>query len=436
MLPEKNTIIGRVHNVRNTGKIYFLILKMKNDTLQCIGFRNATYWEELQKLTLESLVQIYGHYQNANVKSCSIQNQEFVIEDITILSLAEPLPFQLEDANTLKEHNDRANVLFDTRLDKRYFDLRTPLNHDIFRAKSLMIGLFQKYAVENGFIQIQTPKIIAAASEGGSNVFELKYFDKRAYLAQSPQLYKQMLINADYGTVFEIGPVFRAENSHTNRHLCEFTGIDIEMDLTHVQTPFTGLIQKLWAMLRHILTNFKNEYKSLSGVLDIEETIIPQDEQVITFQKALELLRDDGKHQGDLEDLSSENEYRLGQIMKEQHGTDLFFITHYPLAVRPFYTMPCPDNPLYSNSFDIIYKCQEISSGAQRQHQYSKLVEALGERNINPAGLEDYLDSFRYGSRAHGGCGFGLDRIVSLYLGLGNVKRAVLFPRDTGRLTP
>ena len=325
-------------------------------------------------------------------------------------------------------------------------ELGSPASHLIFRTMSSLLYEFQQFANKNDFCQVQTPKITLGVSEDGDSVFEMNYFDKKAFLAQSSQIYKQMLVNANFDKVFEIGPAFRAEsidttrNFDSKRHLCEFTSVDFEMDLSIYNDPFQSLILFTWNMIKTVLTNLKKKYKNISStskklLVNFKKTTISKKPIIITFSKAVSLLRKDGKVQSQLEALSNENEHRLGELVKKKYDTDLFIITKYPASIKPFYIMPCSDNAKRSNSFDVIYKGQEICTGGQRQDNYEKLISAITRRGLNTDGLEDYLNSFKDGSPAHGGCGVGVNRMVSLFLGINDVKHAVLFPGNLNRIT-
>ena len=325
-------------------------------------------------------------------------------------------------------------------------EIGSPISHLIFKTNSLLLYEFQRFANKNDFCQVQTPKLTLGVSEDGDSVFEMSYFDKKAFLAQSSQIYKQMLVNANFDKVFEIGPAFRAEsidttrNFDTNRHLCEFTSVDFEMDLSIYKDPFQSLISFTWNMIKTVLTNLKKKYRNISSnskklLVKFKKTTISKKPTCITFSKAVSLLRKDGKIQNQLEALSNENEYRLGELIKKKYDTDLFIITKYPLSVKPFYIMPCPGDATSSNSFDVIYKGQEICTGGQRHNNYQELINALTTREINTSGFEDYLNSFKDVSRTHGGCGVGVNRIISLFLGLNDVKHAVLFADNLNRIT-
>jgi aspartyl-tRNA synthetase len=325
-------------------------------------------------------------------------------------------------------------------------ELGSPVSHLIFKTMSLLIYEFHDFANKNEFCQVQNPKIILGVSEDGDSVFEMSYFDKKAFLAQSSQLYNQMLVNAGFDKVFEVGPAFRAEsidttrNFDSKRHLREFTSVEFEMDLSRYNDPFQQLILFNWNMIKTVLTNLKKKYRNISSnskklLVNFKKTTISKKPIIITFSKAVYLLRKDGKVQNQLEALSNENEHRLGELVKKKYDTDIFLIIKYPLSARPFYTMPCPDDATSSNSFDVIYKGQEILSGGQHHNNYQELINAITRRGTNTYGFDDYLNSFNGGSRQHGGCGVGVNRMVSLFLGLNDVKRAVLFPDHLNGIT-
>ncbi|ARF11721.1 aspartyl-tRNA synthetase [Klosneuvirus KNV1] len=427
-------IRARVHNSRNKGNFTFLVLRYQSTTLQAIGMKNTLgddIFKSLTSITNESIIDCYGTLQLAKVKTCSYHDFELVIDKYELVSKANDLPFQLDDANnTWGEEGGKVNM--DTRLNHRWVDLRTPMNNTIFKLQSYIGQYFRQYLLKNNFIEIHSPKIIGVQSEGGSQVFEMKYFDKPAFLAQSPQLYKQMAINADFDRVFEIGPVFRAENSFTNRHLCEFIGLDVEMALTPCQT-YREIQILLWNLVTFIYDQIKQNHSNELQAITFNYPVYPKDPLIISFAQCVKMLNDIGFQQHELEDLSTVNEKKVGELVKDKYGSDLFIIDQYPLNVRPFYTMPSDDIP-YSNSFDMILKGVEICSGSQRVHDYQMLMTKVAEKGINTESLKYYLESFSHGSRPHCGFGLGLERLVSLFLDIGNVKLASLCPRDPKRL--
>ena len=437
---------GRVHTIRITGNIAFIILRYQTSSLQVIASKKVIEsncidnYKKLKLLTNETIIDCIGTLRKSQVeiKSTSYKHYELDLLNFNIINISRQLPFQIDDANDYGE-SFRSDVKNNTKMEYRWMDLRTPVNNSIFKIRSSIINYFRTYLLENDFIEINTPKIIGVQSESGSQVFQLDYFGESAFLAQSPQLYKQMAINSDFDKVFEIGPIFRAENSVTTRHMCEFTGLDVEFVLSP-NNNYNEIQEMLWNTITYIFDKLKvcntNEILYIKSKLPFDDPIYPKLPLIFKFNDCVEMLRKDGKEQSDFEDLSTINERRIGEIIKEQYNSDLFIINQYPTCVRPFYSMPNENNPKYSNSFDMIFRCVEISSGAQRIHDYDLLFNKVIENNINPNTLKYYLNSFSHGSLPHGGFGIGLDRLVSLYLGLSNVKMSSFCPRDPKRLFP
>ncbi|CAJ0911522.1 14595_t:CDS:10, partial [Entrophospora sp. SA101] len=323
-----------------------------------------------------------------------------------------------------------------TRLNHRIVDLRTITNNAIFRIQSGVCQLFRDFLLSKNFIEIHTPKIISAASEGGANLFTVKYF--KAYLAQSPQLYKQMCICSDFERVFEIAPVFRAENANTHRHMTEFVGLDLEMAFEEHYHEVLDILDELFV---YIFDGLKTRYKS---EIEAIKKQFPSTDFEYNSQKSLRLeykdivslLRENGIEIGDYEDLSTEKEKLLGKLIKEKYKTDFYIVDKFPLEVRPFYTMPDPNDKLYSNSYDFFMRGQEILSGSQRIHDHIFLEERAKEHGINLATIQSYIDSFKRAAPPHAGGGIGLERVVMLYLNLDDIRRSSLFPRDPKRLEP
>lgn len=398
------------------------------------------------------------------VQSCTIQNLEAHIQKLYVECRAETqLPMQVEDAErpvpaeneeaASTEEDGRPIVTLNTRLNNRVIDLRARHNQAIFRIKDGVEDLFALYLRNKGFVGIKTPKLLGAASEGGANVFEIKYFNTSAYLAQSPQLYKQMLVAAHFPAVFEVGPIFRAENSNTARHLTEFTGLDLE---TRFQKDYHEIVSLIEDLMLFIFDGLKKKYgketELVRTIYKVPEFRLPEAGKVprLHFKEGIAMLREDGLTDiGDFDDLSTPDEKRLGALVLKKYGSDFYVLDKYPLAIRPFYTMPDlstygkdPSNPNagYSNSYDFFMRGQEIMSGAQRIHKADLLKKRMREHenSLDPdsAGLRDYVKAFEAGAQKHAGGGLGLERIVMLWLGLPNVRLASLFPRDPVRLTP
>jgi len=288
------------------------------------------------------------------------------------------------------------------------------------------------------FIEIHTPKLLSGASEGGADVFTLDYFGKPACLSMSPQLHKQMAAACGgFERVFEIGPVFRAENSNTRRHLCEFTGLDLEMAISE---HYDEVLDVLGNLFVYIFDGLKekcaNELERVRDQHGFEDLLYLKKTLKIDYATGCQMLRDAGIDQGDYDDLSTENEKKLGDIVKEKYNTEFFIMDKYPLSVRPFYTMPDPNNPKLSNSYDVFIRGQEILSGAQRVHEPELIEERAKAWGIDIETISSYIDAFRNGALPHGGGGIGMERVVMLYLGLPNIRKTSMFPRDPRRITP
>uniref|UniRef100_A0A7S1B3S7 aspartate--tRNA ligase n=1 Tax=Corethron hystrix TaxID=216773 RepID=A0A7S1B3S7_9STRA len=449
---------ARLASVRVKGGSAFLVLRTDAaDTLQAVYFKTkdagetgAKMLKYLKSLTAESVVDVYGTLSPADVRSCSVADLELAVERVHCASRAQAqLPFQVEDAARsaadvdASQDTDRPfpRLGQEIRLDHRWMDLRTPAANAILRIQSAVGQLFRESLLDQGFVEIHTPKLIRGESESGAGVFTTDYFGATACLAQSPQIYKQMAVASDLTRVFEVGPVFRAENSNTRRHLCEFTGLDFEMA---VGEHYLEALEVAHRMFRHIFEGLESRYARELATIRTQyhsEPLKFTDEPcVLHWPEAMDILEERGFDVGDrLGDLTGAMELALGEVVREKHRTDFFMLDRYPSAIRPFYTMPCPDDPLYSNSYDMFLRGQEICSGAQRCHDVDMLLRILKEKGVEDpeeAGLGPYLDSFRCGVFPHAGAGIGLERVVFLYLGLDNVRKASMFPRDPNRCSP
>lgn len=450
-------ITGRLHSIRVKGGSAFLVIRQHAfNTVQAVYFKDKTDPETsqlmlqyLKSLTAESVVQLEGTIvRDVVVKSCSIGNVELKIQRIHAISRADPiLPFQIDDASRPEAIIDASQgterpfsrLGQELRLDNRWVDLRVPANNAILRIQSAVCQLFRESLYEQDFIEIHSPKLIAGESESGAGAFTTDYFGKVACLAQSPQLYKQMAISSDFDRVFEIGPVFRAEKSHTRRHLCEFTGLDLEMA---INDHYMEALEVIHDVFKHIFSGLETRWaKELAIVREqysSEPVVFTDRPCIIHWAEAMKILQDAGFDIGDgYDDLTGAMELALGSRVKELYATDFFILDRFPSSIRPFYTMPCPDDKLLSNSYDIFLRGQEVCSGAQRCHEPDLIIQQLQEKGIEAGeGLQKYIESFQHGIRPHAGAGFGLERVVFLYLGLDNVRKASMFPRDPNRCTP
>ncbi|CAE7574898.1 Dars1, partial [Symbiodinium microadriaticum] len=384
---------ARIHNIRAVSKGSFLILRHRIDTVQAVMFQGDRVSKGMVKystgLPLESVVDVLAEITAPElpVQSTTIKNIELKILEIHCISRAEELPFIVDDAGRNDEFakaNGLPVVNPDTCLNYRWLDMRTPANQAIFRIQSGVCQLFREYLCSQGFMEIHTPKLIGGASEGGANVFQLQYFGSPACLAQSPQLYKQMVCcGGGFDRVFEIGPVFRAENSNTHRHLCEFTGMDFEMA---IYEHYYEALEVMGEMFHHIFDGIRDRFHHELQVISQQYPFEPLQYQRpplrISYEEGIALLQAAGSPDASVDDdLSTPNEKWLGQIVKEKYGVDFFMMDKYPLSVRPFYTMPDPKNPKVSNSYDVFIRGEEIVSGAQRIHDPTLLIEranALG----------------------------------------------------------
>ena len=442
---------GRLVNSRTVGKGVFIILRQQLHTVQAVMFASSTIPKEMVKygksLSLESIVDILAEVTKpeVSIESCTVKNVELSILEIHAISRAQELPFLVEDAGRNEEEalsKQLSTVNPDNCLNFRWIDLRTPANQSIFRIQSGVTQLFREFLLSKNFIEIHTPKLIGGASEGGANVFTLKYFNQPACLAQSPQLYKQMAAACGgFDRVFEIGPVFRAENSNTHRHLCEFTGLDFEMAIVEHYYEALDVMSELFLYIFDGITErFAHELKIISQQYPFEPIKYMRPTLKLTFEEGINLLRaagtEDGKEASYEEDISTPHEKQLGKIVKEKYGTDFYIMDKYPLPVRPFYTMPDPNNNAVSNSYDVFIRGEEIVSGAQRVHDVNLLIERATSCGIPIQSIQSYVDAFKHGALPHAGGGIGLERVVMLYLGLKNIRKTSMFPRDPSRLTP
>jgi len=443
---------GRVHTTRGKGKSAFIVLRQNTATVQLVMFANdKTVSKPMVKyacgIPRESIIEVGGVLvkPEQEIASCTQKDVELHVTLIKAISRSAELPFEVIDAARSELEIEAAaergeqmvRVSQAVRLDNRYIDLRTPANQAIFRVQSGVCQLFRESLYSRGFTEIHSPKLIAGTSEGGAEVFHVGYMGRPGCLAQSPQLYKQMSICADLDRVFEIGPVFRAENSNTHRHLCEFTGLDMEMQ---IKEHYNEVLDVLDAMFVHIFsglqTRYAHELEAINVQYPHQAFQFLEHNPRIEFKEGVQMLRDAGYEMGDFDDLNTEKERKLGELVKAKYGTDFYILTRFPAAVRPFYTMPCPDDGNYSNSFDIFMRGEEIISGAQRIHEPDFLAQRAAECGIEVEGIKDYIDSFRFGAPPHGGAGVGLERVVMLFLGLDNIRKTSMFPRDPNRLTP
>jgi aspartyl-tRNA synthetase len=417
---KKIVVAGWVEDIRNIGSIAFVILRDRKGTLQITGLKkkDPALFEKLVSVSRESVISVTGECK----KSDKARNgYEVIPEKFSVLSEAEtPLPLGVVD---------KVESELDTRLDNRFIDLRKTKIQTIFKIRNEVIKAVHEYMQSQDFTEIHTSNINASSSEGGTEVFKFKYFEKEAFLAQSPQLYKQTMMATGFDRVYEIAWYFRAEEHNTRRHLNESTAVDVEMGFINseedVMKILEGLVHSMWKKA----SQCKDELEILK--LDIKVPKLPF--KRISYDDAIKKLNDKGCKVEWGADLGSEEEKLLGDIMKKD-GYEFYFITKYPLKAKPFYTMPEGDK--LSRSFDLECKGIELASGSQRIHTVELLKKRINECGLNPNDFESYLKAFRYGMPPHGGFGFGIERFLMELLDISNIRECILFPRDRTRLTP
>lgn len=413
---------ARIHTQRQLSKgLDFLLLRDQTHSIQGVLSReNMDMVKWVHKLHPESLVHIRGTITKPPepIRSATVSEVEVHIDTIHLVNAASNAPFS----------NYKPPETLRNRMNARILDLRHPANQVLFRVRSLVARKFRETLEEKGFVEISTPKLQPAATESGAAVFKVNYFGRNAFLAQSPQLAKQMSISADFRRVFEVGPVFRAENSNTHRHLTEYTGLDIEMAIEN------DYHEVIWVLDDFLKSVFQAVY-SLPD-LEILQQRWPSSEfkwldqtLILDFREGLQMLRDDGREVEE-EDLSTPDEIRLGQLVREKYNTDYYVLDRFPTNARPFYTHRDPEDRNWTRSFDIFIRGQEICSGGQRIHDATELRTNLLAYNMSEDGLEDYMAAFDLGAPPHAGAGLGLERIVTWMLEIGDVRYASLFHRD------
>jgi len=345
-------------------------------------------------------------------------------QTLEILSEAETLPIEVNDKNI--------ELQLDTLLDNRPLTIRTERNRKIFKVFETVLKAYAEKMRDLGFTEIKTPKILGAATEGGANFFTLDYFGRKAFLAQSPQFYKQIMVGA-FERVFEIDPVFRAEKHFTTRHMNEYISLDAEIGFIK---SFEDITNTLTEVIRYIFDEFKKRNAEEMKFFKLDVPKVPKRIPMVKLKDVKKIIAEKYNYKiSDDTDIDPQGERLAGEYAKEKYNSDFIFLTHYPKNFRPFYTMPSKDG-VETEGFDLLFKGLEIATGSQRIHQYKDLVESIKRHKLNPEDFSFYLQTFKYGMPPHGGWGMGLERIVYKILNLSNVKEACLFPRDVRRIIP
>lgn len=412
---------GAVHTIRNIGEVAFVILRKAQGLVQCV------YEEEhcpfpIKELKEESAVEVTG---TVTVEERSPQGFEIRLREIRVLSQpAKVLPIAVSKY--------KMNTSLEARLAMRPVSLRNIRERAKFKIQEGIVRGFREFLTSQGFTEIHTPKIVARGAEGGSNVFKLNYFNKKAELGQSPQFYKQTMVGV-YDRVFETAPVFRAEKHNTTRHLNEYISLDFEMGYID---GFEDIMAMETGFLQYTMSLLEREYKK---ELDMLEVALPKVRRIpaVRFDRAKELAAE--KYNRKIRnpyDLEPEEEVLIGRYFKEEYDSDFVFVTHYPAKKRPFYAMDDPEDSRFTLSFDLLFKGLEVTTGGQRIHDYEEILKKMEKRGMDPADIDSYLMIFKYGMPPHGGLGIGLERLTMRLLDEQNVREASLFPRDVTRLEP
>lgn len=415
---NKANIQGWVYKVRKLKSISFVILRDRSGLVQCIVDNSKI---DISNIRLESVVSIIGEVKESNNK---LNFFEIVVEEIEVINNSiNELPIEI--------NKESLECNLDTMLSNRVLSLRHPKVNAIFKVQNEIVNGFREFLNSEGFTEIRTPKIVKEGAEGGADLFEVKYFENKAYLATSPQFYKQMMVAAGFERVYEIGHAYRAEEHNTNRHLNEYVSMDLEMGFINDEKDIMNLEEQ---MLKYILNKLNINCKEYFELLEVSIPEIKESIPRVDFNEALNILKKE-YNKSDLEgDLDPEGEKLIYKYIKEKYNSEFVFLTNYPRKKRPMYTMPLGEKG--THSFDLLFKGIEITTGGQRIHEYEKLIENIKYKGFNPEEYESYLDAFKYGMPKHGGFAIGLERITSKLLDLENVREATLFTRDRKRLIP
>lgn len=419
---QRVSLRGWLHAIRRLGGVTFVVLRDGWGTIQAVTEDEADL-APLAGLALESVIRLDG-LVTANAQAPGgLELQQPEIAVITPVTEAPPLPL----------HKRQLNAALPTLLDHAVVLNRHPARRAVFRLAAGAMAGFRATLNARAFTEVQTPKIVASATESGANVFQLDYFGRPAFLAQSPQFYKQIMVGV-FERVYEVGPVFRAEPHDTVRHVNEYVSLDVEFGF--IENHFT-VMRLLREVIAGIFDHLSAHCAADLALLEAAVPVVPAEIPHIHFAEAQELiLRLHGDDVRGEPDLSPQDERRLGEWARQEHGSDFLFVVGYPMVKRPFYTHPDLARPAYSNSFDLLFRGTELVTGGQRLHRYGDYLAALERAGYSTTPFETYLEAFRYGMPPHGGFAIGLERLLMQLLALPNLRLATLFPRDLTRVAP
>lgn len=428
-MPEGSrvSIHGAVQRIRRLSWGGFVVLRRHDGLLQCVVPADAS-GGALATLREEQSVRFTGTLKKAGIKDCSIRlrTAELQVDTVEIVNSPAETP-----AVDLTKKVLELNI--DTSLDLRPVSLRHPVERARLKVAEGVVDGFRSYLKSAGFTEIHTPKICFAGAEGGANIFKVQYFDRQAFLAQSPQFYKQMAV-AFFERVFEVGPVFRAEPHQTSRHINEYTSLDFEMGYI---SGFTDVMATEICLLRHMMSLLGAQCAYEMELLEARIPEVPTAVPAITLAEAHEIAGQlAGKSYAGEPDLEPEEEKLICGHAEKEWGSEFVFVTHFPTSKRPFYTMDDPDNAGTTLGFDLLFRGLEVTTGGQRIHDYGMQVEKMKSFGLNPADFESYLMAHKAGLPPHGGLAIGLERMTARLLDIENIRLATMFPRDAKRLTP
>ena len=416
-IDKKIKVEGWVYRIRKLKEITFLILRDRSGLVQCV-IENKSI--NIDNINLESVVSVVGEVK---ISKNALNPFEILIEEIKVISESEELPIEINK----KDYN--ANL--ETTLNNRAISLRHEKVNSIFKIQNIIVQSFREFLIEKGFTEIFTPKIVSEGAEGGTELFKVNYFEKTAYLAQSPQFYKQMMVGAGFERVFEVAHVYRAEEHNTSRHLNEYVSMDLEFGFIENEYDIMNLEEEL---IKYILNSVEEKGIKYLELLNAKLPKIQGSIPKIELKEAIKIIQNKYKKKGLEGDLDPEAEKLICKYANEELGCDFIFITNYPREKRPMYTMPLGKEG--TRSFDLLFRGVEITSGGQRIHNYNMLISSMKEKGLNPKEYEGYTEIFKYGMPKHGGLGIGLERITAQLLNLNNIREATLITRDRTRITP
>ena len=417
---QRVRMAGWLHHQRQLAQVAFLLLRDRSGVAQVVVTDRASR-DAVADLFPETVVEIEGTVMANEQAPAGVE-----LTDPTVEVLTEPAivpPFELR--------RPKLNAQLPTLLDHAAVSLRHPARRALAQIGGASVAGFRGALDEAGFTEIFTPKVVASATEGGANVFPIDWFGRRAYLAQSPQFYKQVMVGV-FERVYEVGPVFRAEPHDTARHLAQYLSLDAEMGFIRDHHDVMRLLREVLAAM---IDTIAERAQPVLRLLELELPDVPGEIPVVAFADAQRMIESStGRSTVGEPDLSPAEERWLGEWAQDEHGSDFVFVTGYPMAKRPFYTHPDPLNPTASNSFDLLFRGLELVTGGQRLHRYQDYLDALEGQDL--AAFDGYLEAFRHGMPAHGGFAIGLERWVARLVGVANVREVTLFPRDLHRLAP